>query len=109
MHSGHIVVGVMCIGIALILMSFLCSPCDTYKDSKEKNKPTSKRMLYHKRVRKCDVLDICSICLLENTKEGSVILAGCNHVYHKECILDWIKVVNKCPMCRGKVLTTVYV
>jgi hypothetical protein len=41
----------------------------------------------------------CSICLkefeLNSTKELS-----CHHKYCQHCIIQWLKLVNTCPMCR---------
>lgn len=40
----------------------------------------------------------CCICL-EKGKENFVALK-CNHSFHKNCILEWIKEKQTCPMCR---------
>jgi len=45
--------------------------------------------------------DTCSICLED--KMNSVIgVLGCNHSFHSECILDWIRTDENasCPLCR---------
>jgi hypothetical protein len=49
---------------------------------------------------------ICSICLekIELTKESKK--TSCNHIYHKDCIYEWINNdKNTCPLCRKKLFT----
>lgn len=41
----------------------------------------------------------CSICL-EDIEENKIIL-DCGHIYHKECITNWLKVSYNCPYCRA--------
>ena len=44
----------------------------------------------------------CSICALEFTNKDFVIQLMCSkgHVFHEDCISDWIKVQLNCPLCR---------
>lgn len=45
---------------------------------------------------------MCGICqddLCENDRMGLLELP-CKHVYNKECILEWFKKSNTCPICR---------
>jgi len=47
----------------------------------------------------------CSICW-ERVKDGDQMLAlpGCSHVYHSDCISDWlVKKSSLCPMCRNDI------
>ena len=39
----------------------------------------------------------CAICLEET---GEIEYTKCNHGFHKECLDQWHKVSDKCPMCR---------
>mmetsp|Transcript_30826 Transcript_30826/g.46761 ORF Transcript_30826/g.46761 Transcript_30826/m.46761 type:complete len:247 (+) Transcript_30826:58-798(+) len=42
----------------------------------------------------------CSICL-EKFREGDgVIISACSHVFHRECVLEWLQKKDGCPMCR---------
>ena len=42
----------------------------------------------------------CSICK-EHFELKSVILTTlCKHTFHKECLIPWFKISNKCPNCR---------
>ncbi|RHZ08941.1 hypothetical protein DYB37_005299 [Aphanomyces astaci] len=48
--------------------------------------------------------DCCSICLGEwNEVEYAdmrVVKLPCSHVFHEECVLDWLGVSSECPLCR---------
>ena len=46
--------------------------------------------------------DNCVICL-ENYKNGDkVIYLPCLHVFHKDCLLEWFRDHNFCPICKFK-------
>ena len=42
----------------------------------------------------------CVICLEEFTDIKYKIYNLCNHVFHKECINNWLRQKNECPICR---------
>eukprot|EP00388_Colpodella_angusta_P009650 GDKJ01025578.1.p1 GENE.GDKJ01025578.1~~GDKJ01025578.1.p1 ORF type:complete len:288 (+),score=56.36 GDKJ01025578.1:37-864(+) len=44
----------------------------------------------------------CCICHIEYREEPHTSLSQtpCGHVYHTECISNWLKKCNSCPMCR---------
>ena len=57
-------------------------------------------------------VNVCSICLDElgtNNKTGLLKLASCGHEFHKDCIINWMKIQSNntrnnrtvtCPNCR---------
>ena len=49
----------------------------------------------------------CGICLLDY-EAGDVLAASknpeCNHLFHKECLLDWLEKNQICPSCRRSYL-----
>lgn len=49
----------------------------------------------------------CSICL-ESYKPGEMICVAkvetCDHVFHKECLIEWLKRKDCCPLCRVNLL-----
>lgn len=47
---------------------------------------------------------ICVICQDDYKKEKCYKLY-CNHEYHKKCIMEWIKVKPKCPLCNDYLTT----
>ena len=47
--------------------------------------------------------EACSICLDEFKDEKKVSKTSCNHFYCSDCIDDWIKNNNSCPLCRETV------
>lgn len=48
----------------------------------------------------------CSICLSDFLEKESVIKLKCNltHIFHEECIVDWIQLNFSCPLCREPIL-----
>ena len=49
--------------------------------------------------------EVCAICLDEFSIEGvaaeaRVIRMPCSHIYHEDCIVEWLENSNMCPMCR---------
>jgi len=44
----------------------------------------------------------CAICYEDYQDENSLIrVPSCTHVYHKECIENWVRIKIQCPMCRS--------
>ena len=49
------------------------------------------------------LLDECSICLADMEEKDKIIILECDHIYHKDCIMEWFERGNiNCPMCREK-------
>ena len=46
---------------------------------------------------------ICSICLDDFNSEKEVIFLDCKHIYHMECIIEWINKDASCPLCRKNI------
>lgn len=43
---------------------------------------------------------ICPVCLAE-MEEGTLVKEmPCRHLYHKNCLLEWLRTKNSCPVCR---------
>jgi hypothetical protein len=47
-------------------------------------------------------MEICSICL-DNLDKNIYKLPDCSHIFHKNCIIKWIKINSICPFCRKKI------
>ncbi len=46
----------------------------------------------------------CSICLTDlSTKKDDNYQLNCQHIYHRECISEWLKYKNTCPLCRASI------
>lgn len=41
----------------------------------------------------------CTVCRAEFEKKHSVKVLPCGHVYHPECIDQWLRISKKCPVC----------
>ena len=44
--------------------------------------------------------DMCSICLDDYKEPSKVIQLECSHLFHYNCIYEWIFNKNSCPICR---------
>ena len=43
----------------------------------------------------------CSICMMDVKKGNKVSKLKCEHVFHSDCVMQWLKEYNyKCPVCR---------
>ena len=42
----------------------------------------------------------CCICLENISKHDNIMLYPCFHIFHRKCILEWIKIKSSCPMCK---------
>lgn len=47
----------------------------------------------------------CSICLSELVIGQPALRIPCGHLYHEECVEDWLKKSNECPVCRFELPT----
>ena len=51
----------------------------------------------------------CTICLNNIVKDDKMIKLSCNHSYHSDCIMTYLKNYNhKCPICRCEIGTAKY-
>ncbi|KAF8071017.1 RNF126 [Scenedesmus sp. PABB004] len=46
-------------------------------------------------------LESCPICFGEYAEGQAIIKLMCNHFFHKECILRWLKRDATCPLCKA--------
>nr|GFC97908.1 zinc finger, RING/FYVE/PHD-type [Tanacetum cinerariifolium] len=42
----------------------------------------------------------CVICLEDFEPKEVVTVTPCNHIFHEDCILPWVKSHGRCPVCR---------
>lgn len=47
----------------------------------------------------------CCICFCEYSLNEELLQLPCSHIYHKPCILDWLKIKCTCPTCRWDLTT----
>ena len=43
----------------------------------------------------------CSVCMSTFESNDIVKLTNCNHMFHVDCLNDWIENNHSCPICRG--------
>lgn len=54
--------------------------------------------LNHLKIKKKD--ESCPICCTEFQLNELAIGLRCKHTYHEECIMEWFKDENRCPICK---------
>lgn len=42
----------------------------------------------------------CAVCLDDFRPREMVTLTPCNHMFHENCIVPWVKSRGQCPVCR---------
>jgi len=47
----------------------------------------------------------CSICLDELVAGQPALRIPCGHLYHEDCVKDWLRKSNECPVCRFELPT----
>ncbi|XP_068646647.1 E3 ubiquitin ligase BIG BROTHER-related-like [Aristolochia californica] len=47
--------------------------------------------------------DQCVICRLEYEDDESLVVLSCKHLYHPECINNWLQINKVCPVCSAEV------
>ena len=45
----------------------------------------------------------CIICLEDFRIDDEVIFLPCLHIFHRDCIIEWLKNHDDCPVCKNKV------
>eukprot|EP00984_Skeletonema_dohrnii_P000062 scaffold19_cov95-Skeletonema_dohrnii-CCMP3373.AAC.3 len=45
-------------------------------------------------------VDTCSICILDLKDRERIADLNCNHYFHADCLSEWIKKKNSCPLCQ---------
>lgn len=49
--------------------------------------------------------DECAICLDDLVLGQPALRIPCGHLYHEDCVKDWLKKSNECPVCRFELPT----
>jgi len=44
--------------------------------------------------------DNCVICLNDFQEKEKVMKLGCDHIFHVDCMKDWLENNKKCPLCK---------
>ncbi|CAD8197559.1 unnamed protein product [Paramecium octaurelia] len=47
-----------------------------------------------------EVQEACSVCLLEYQKNAICRLTPCHHIFHSDCLYQWVMKHENCPLCR---------
>ena len=47
----------------------------------------------------------CPVCLVSFDEDDAIIEMPCDHYFHSDCLLPWLKKTNSCPLCRYELKT----
>ena len=47
----------------------------------------------------------CAICMGEIEADEDALVLPCKHIFHEDCILEWIHNYSSCPNCRRDLAT----
>ncbi|ESQ40754.1 hypothetical protein EUTSA_v10013909mg [Eutrema salsugineum] len=71
--------------------------------------PTSKSFIKDLPIVELDVENdegaVCAVCKDEMSVGSKAVRLPCNHKYHSECIVPWLRTRNTCPVCRYELPT----
>jgi hypothetical protein len=45
----------------------------------------------------------CPICYTYFSIKDNIATTVCKHIFHKDCILSWLKIKKNCPCCRRSI------
>jgi hypothetical protein len=48
--------------------------------------------------------EACSICLAEFVEGEELRMLGCLHVFHRDCVDQWLALARECPLCKRDVV-----
>ncbi|CAN7038957.1 unnamed protein product [Brassica rapa subsp. trilocularis] len=46
----------------------------------------------------------CPVCLTKLSSAESRMELQCSHVFHRDCVIKWLKKNPSCPICRTNIL-----
>ncbi len=96
--------------IVFFLLAILCYPCllrlarpmlDTQKGlSQEEIQKLDLAIYQNIKAERDEPHETCVICLETFKNTDKVILLECQHLYHQNCVTEWLLINNNCPICR---------
>ncbi|XP_034702508.1 uncharacterized protein LOC117927181 isoform X2 [Vitis riparia] len=73
---------------------------EIYKPLLKRNGNNVGEDIHEKEKEKDQDTETCVICLEDFKPEEEVMLTPCNHMFHEDCIVPWVKSHGQCPICR---------
>lgn len=46
---------------------------------------------------------VCPVCTEHFSETSDIIKLPCNHVFDRQCVVDWLRQKNSCPVCRSQI------
>mmetsp|Transcript_12073 Transcript_12073/g.18345 ORF Transcript_12073/g.18345 Transcript_12073/m.18345 type:complete len:348 (+) Transcript_12073:315-1358(+) len=73
------------------------------KDSMLKESPPSSRSVNSGNENSSNSDNVCPICITEFEKDDDICISKnleCPHIFHMECMMEWLMRHDECPLCR---------
>jgi hypothetical protein len=51
----------------------------------------------------CNIFDDESSIINKKNESQKICIISCYHIFHSECIIEWLKKEYSCPICRKKI------
>lgn len=114
-----VIIGVLCLIVLILIVSyhdliFSCTCC--ISQTMQRNESTimfdgCEVIQYNTKRVKCFCFKktltcknpSCTVCLLDFVSGEDVMLCPCGHGYHRNCIKEWIRRKNTCPLCKDHI------
>ena len=87
--------------LSQIMIYFCVCICDC-EDDKIKRREEITKKLEENLVEVSGNSGNCSICLIRYKVGEKCYCLSCGHIFHVNCLEDWLKVKLRCPLCRKK-------
>ena len=65
------------------------------------------KLMVTKKLNKTVIKDFeipCAICMKDYEENDRILITPCEHNYHFECISDWFRKHNQCPICKFRIV-----
>jgi predicted nucleic acid-binding Zn ribbon protein len=73
---------------------------ESERDGELKRNDSIKLGLVHIQASDNDTDSICPVCQVKIEKGDTVCKPVCSHIVHRDCLSEWVKYKQECPMCR---------
>ncbi|CAN8232761.1 unnamed protein product [Cochlearia groenlandica] len=95
----------LCFDVTLTRDVRIMLPSITTSLSEVASEHVLQRLSEEQRVNSLEKDETCSICMEDYVYESSsekiiIRMPNCTHLFHQDCIFEWLKRRNSCPLCR---------
>ncbi|KAK3590232.1 hypothetical protein CHS0354_041299 [Potamilus streckersoni] len=91
------------IGLFTLILSFiLCCYMWRLKRAARLEKGY-KQVKYFQQLKQKFPNETCPVCLVDFELKEYVSVCPCQHIFHQNCLIEWLQHKNACPLCKAPV------